>query len=280
MGRKPTVIIVINSKLLYLGIIVLSLIFGWWLYHEPVIWTNLPLSSTISGKKIVIDAGHGGIDPGTGSKAGLLEKELNLDLALKLKRRLSMVGVYCVMIRETDCDFSDSRPSQFPIDPSKSMKKIDVDRQASKDFLSSNEDFSTKKRRDLGYRTRVANQSGADIFLSIHANSFPQSIYRGAQTFYEKCDPKSKCLAEAIQYHLVRRLGPNRRRAKIGDYRVLNDTDMPGAMIEVGFLSNPEEAELLADDGYRERIANAIFHGVVDFFSNRRRCPPKVENER
>ena len=248
MGRKPIVIIVINSKLFYLGVIALSLIFGWWLHHEPAIQTILSSPSIISGKKVVIDAGHGGIDPGTKSRSGLLEKELNLAVALKLKRHLSMVGVYCVMIRETDCDFSDS-----------------------------NEDFFTQKRRDLGYRTQVANQSGADIFLSIHANSFPQSIFRGAQTFYEKSDPKSKYLAEAIQYHLVGRLGPNRRRAKIGDYRVLNDTAMPGAMIEVGFLSNPEEAQLLADDRYRERIADAIFHGVVDYFSNRRQCPPKLK---
>lgn len=250
MGWKPTIILVINNRLVYLGTFTLLLVLGWWLYHEPVIWINLPLTSTISGKKIVIDAGHGGIDPGTSSNFGLMEKEINLDIALKLKRHLSMVGVYCVMIRESDRDFSDT-----------------------------DGDFSSKKKRDLSYRTRTANQSGADLYLSIHANSFPQSIYRGAQTFYEKSDPQSKCLAEAIQYHLVKRLGPNHRRAKAGDFRVLNDTEMPGVMIEVGFLSNPEEAELLKDDGYRERIAKAIFYGVIDYFSNRKRCPPNVEKE-
>ncbi len=251
MGWKPTIIIVIQRKLFYLGIMALAAVFGWWLYHEPAIRVNLPFISTISGKKIVIDAGHGGIDPGTRSKTGLLEKEINLDIALRLKRRLSMVGVYCVMIRETDRDFSDS-----------------------------DEDFFTKKRRDLSYRTRAANQSGADLYLSIHANSFPQSIYKGAQTFYEKSDPRSKFLAETVQYHLVKGLGPNRRRAKAGDYRVLNDTDMPGVMIEVGFLSNPEEAELLKDGGYRERIAKAVFYGLIDYFGNRKRCLPKVEAER
>lgn len=210
----------------------------------------MPLTSTVSGKKIVIDAGHGGIDPGTRSNSGILEKDLNLEVALKLKRHLAMVGVYCVMIRENDRDFSDS-----------------------------NEDFSTKKKRDLSYRTRTANRSGADLYLSIHANSFPQSIYKGAQTFYEKSDPKSKFLAEAIQYQLAKGLGPNRRRAKAGDYRVLNGTNMPGVMIEVGFLSNPEEAGWLGDDGYRERIAQAIFHGVVDYLSNRRRCPPQKEKK-
>lgn len=250
MGRKPTIIVVINRNLLNLGILVLSLLFGWWLYHEPLIQTNLPLGSTISGKKIVIDAGHGGIDPGTRSKAGLLEKDINLDIALKLKRHLAMVGVYCVMIRETDRDFSDS-----------------------------NADFSTKKRRDLSYRTRVANQSGADLYLSIHANSFPQSIYRGAQTFYKKSDPDSKLLAESIQSQFTKKFKPNRRRAKTGDYRVLNDTNMPGVMIEVGFLSNPEEAKLLEDDNYREKIAKAIFRGIVDYFTEQR-CQSMKTNKK
>lgn len=251
MGWKPLIIIVLKRKLLYPAIMVGAVFFGWWLYREPAIWVNLPFTATISGKKIVIDAGHGGIDPGTRSTTGLSEKEINLDIALKLKRHLSMVGVYCVMIRETDRDFSDNGG-----------------------------DLVTKKRRDLSYRTRIANQSGADLYLSIHANSFPQSIYRGAQTFYKKSDPRSKLLAQAIQYQLVKRLGPNRRRAKAGDYRVLNDTEMPSVVIEVGFLSNPEEAELLKDEGYRDRIAKAIFHGVVDYFNNRQRCFPKIEAER
>lgn len=251
MARQPTIIIVIRRRLLYPVSIALAIFFGWWLYHEPALWINLPFTSTISGKKIVIDAGHGGIDPGTRSNSGLLEKEINLDIALKLKRHLSMVGVYCVMIRETDRDFSNS-----------------------------SEELSTKKRRDLNYRTRTANQSGADLYLSIHANSFPQSIYRGAQAFYEESDPGSKRLAEVIQYHLVKELGPNRRRAKAGDFRVLNDTEMPGAMIEVGFLSNPEEAELLKNEGYRERIAKAVFYGVIDYFSNRRDVFLKIETKR
>lgn len=241
MGPKPTIIVVINRNLFNMGILVLSLLFGWWLYHEPLIQTNLPSASTISGKKIVIDAGHGGIDPGTKSKAGLPEKDINLDIALKLKRHLAMAGVYCVMIRETDRDFSDS-----------------------------NEDYSTKKRRDLSYRVRVANQSGADLYLSIHTNSFPQSIYRGAQTFYKKSDPNSKLLAESIQSQFTKKLKPNRRRAKIGDYRVLNDINMPGVMIEVGFLSNPDEAKLLEDNNYREKVAKAIFQGVVDYFTGQR----------
>lgn len=124
-----------------------------------------------------------------------------------------------------------------------------------------------KKRRDLFRRIQLANQSHGNIFLSIHANSFPQTIYRGAQTFYNKNEPESQKLAEAIQFHLVKRLGPNNRVAKAGDFRVLNETTMPGVTVEVGFLSNPGEAKLLGDSGYRERIAQAIYLGVIYYFS-------------
>lgn len=241
MARKPTIIIIINGGLLYLGAIILSLAVGWWIYREPALRIELPIMSSVSGRKVVIDAGHGGIDPGAKSESGLLEKEINLDIALKLKRHLSMAGIYCVMIRETDCDFSDSG-AELP----------------------------TKKKRDLSYRIRTANQSGADIYLGIHANSFPQRIYRGAQTFYTEDDPQSRRLAKAIQAQLAARLGPNRRRPRPGDYRMLNDTQMPGVVIEVGFLSNPEEARSLEDDDYREQVAQAIFHGVVDYFRKSR----------
>ena len=239
MRRKRLLVVVINGKLLYLLVIVFCLTMGIWMLKEPTIWTNLPLSSMISGKRVVIDAGHGGGDPGAKSQSGLLEKEINLEVALKLKKYLAQVGVYCIMTRESD-----------------------------RDFFNAPSSASFKKRRDLIYRTRIANESKADLFLSIHANSFPQAIYRGAQTFFNCNDPLSKRLAQAIQYHLIKDLGPNNRRPKPGDFRVLNDTRMPGVTIEIGFLSNPEEAKLLSDPKYRDRVAAAIFHGVVGYFSN------------
>jgi N-acetylmuramoyl-L-alanine amidase len=239
MRRKRLIVVTVNGKMLYLIVIIFGLFLGLWMLNEPAIWTNLPLSSMVAGKKIVIDAGHGGIDPGAKSQSGLLEKNINLDVALKLKKHLSQVGVYCIMTREYD-----------------------------RDFFNDNNSTTSKKRRDLGYRTRMANESRADLFLSIHANSFPQTIYRGAQTFYNNKDPLSQKLAQAIQYHLVKELGPNNRRPKPGDFRVLNDTRMPSVTIEIGFLSNPEEAKLLSDPEYRERVAAAIYHGVIGYFSN------------
>lgn len=247
MRRRRLIVVTIHSHLLYLLVIVFGLAMGFWMLAEPAVWTNLPYSSLVSGKKVVIDAGHGGDDPGAKSPLGLLEKEINLDVALKLKKYLSRVGVYCIMTREND-----------------------------RDFFDAGGDLTSKKLRDLRYRIKIANQSGAEIFLSIHANSFPQTIYYGAQTFFNIQDPLSRKLACAIQYYLVKELGPNKRRPKSGNFRVLNDTRMPGVTVEIGFLSNPAEAELLNNPQYRERVAVAIYHGVIAYFVNR---VPGFEND-
>ncbi len=236
--RKRLFVLWLRGDHLYWMALALSLLAGLWLYSQPAVWTSLPSSSLVSGKKVVIDAGHGGGDPGARSREGLQEKELNLDVALRLKRLLSQLGVYCVMIRETDCDFS-----------------------------TGPEGLSHQKRQDLINRVRMAVQSGADIYLSLHANSFPESRYRGAQTFYRPDDPASQQLAEAIQNQLVQRLGPNNRRIKPGNFRVLQDSRMPAVTIEMGFLSNPEEAALLGQADYRERVAEAICQGVIAYFS-------------
>ncbi len=239
MFRKRIIVITLQVKMIYVFMISLVLGLGVWMLNEPAVWTNIPMSSLISGKKVAIDAGHGGGDPGAKSCTGLLEKNINLDVALRLKKYLSRVGVYCVMTRQED-----------------------------RDFFHENISSSSKKQRDLVYRIQIANQSKADIFLSIHANSFPQTIYYGAQTFFNPQKQLSKKLAYAIQYYFVKELGPNKRRPKTGDFRVINDTGMPGVMIEIGFLSNPAEAERLNNPDYRERVAEAIYHGVLAYFTN------------
>jgi N-acetylmuramoyl-L-alanine amidase len=227
-----------NGGLLYFLVLVLGIGIGLWLLRQPAVWTSIPLASLVSGRKVVIDAGHGGGDPGAKSRSGLVEKQLNLEIALRLKKHLSRVGVYCVMIREQDIDYFGAAGG-----------------------------YGTKKRRDLNHRVHIVNQSKADIFLSIHANSFPQIVYHGAQTFYNQENPESKRLAEAIQGQLVNRLGPNHRKAKGGDFRVLNSIKIPGVIIETGFLSNHEEARLLATEQYREKLSYAIYQGVIAYFS-------------
>ena len=219
-------------------LIILGFFYGWTRWGQPVEAPSL-LPSAISGKIIVIDAGHGGTDPGAVGRSGLEEKVITLDLAKRLKRYFSRVGVYVVMIRETDVDYG-----QMPA-----------------------AGVLTKKRRDLLHRVQMANESKADLLLSIHVNSFPQSIWSGAQCFYDSKIPESKLLAEAIQDSLVTRLGPNRRKAKSADYLILKATTMPSVTVEVGFISNPREEELLADPEYREKLAEAIFYGTAAYLT-------------
>ncbi|NLC53548.1 MAG: hypothetical protein GX770_06240 [Firmicutes bacterium] len=197
------------------------------------------LPAAIAGKTIIIDAGHGGFDPGAVGRSGLEEKTVTLDIAKRLKRYFSRVGVYVIMTREKDLDYS----------------------------MMHEAGALTKKRRDLLHRVRMANESEADLLLSIHVNSFPQSIWSGAQCFYDSKVPASKRLAEAIQNSLVTRLGPNRRKAQSADYLILQATNIPSVTVEVGFISNPREEELMADPEYREKLAESIFYGTAAYLT-------------
>src|SRR5690606_4795850 len=109
---------------------------------------------------------------------------------------------------------------------------------------------------DLSRRIAAANESGADLYISLHVNAFSTPGPSGAQTFYEPTRDSDRRLAEAIQAELSR-LRPTRRQARPGDYRVLRETRMPAAMVELGFLSNPQEAELLSRPVYQHDLAAA-----------------------
>ncbi len=191
----------------------------------------------LSGRTIVLDAGHGGIDPGAVSSQGILEKDITLAIAKELERLLSRAAVFVIMVRHGDYDLADSSETHL----------------------------LNRKRQDLERRVRIAEEARADLYISIHANFFPSPIWSGAQTFYSEQDAAGERLAKSIQAELVKRLGPNRRAAKAGNFRVLRDTSMPAALVEVGFLSNPKEAQLLADPAYQRKVAEAIFAGLYNY---------------
>ncbi|HHT42891.1 MAG TPA: N-acetylmuramoyl-L-alanine amidase CwlD [Firmicutes bacterium] len=193
----------------------------------------------IAGRTIVLDAGHGGLDPGAVSAKGGLEKDIVLAIAQELERLLNKAAVSVIMVRHGDYDLADSSEMHL----------------------------LNRKRQDLERRVFIAEQAQADLYISIHANFFPSPQWSGAQTFYDENQPESERLAKAIQAALVERLGPNKRLAKAGNYRVLRDTSMPAALVEVGFLSNPREAELLADPEYQTKVAEAIFVGLCTYFN-------------
>ncbi|HEY8532100.1 MAG TPA: N-acetylmuramoyl-L-alanine amidase CwlD [Limnochorda sp.] len=187
---------------------------------------------------VVIDPGHGGPDPGAVGRAGTLEKDVALAVGLELARYLNRAGIRTILTRTGDYRLADEAGS---------LKERQVE--------------------DLNRRAQVAEEAGATLLVSIHANSFPSPRWSGAQTFYQQGETESRRLAEAIQAQLVRRLPPNRRKARPADYRILRESEMPAVIVEVGFLSNPEEEARLRDRAYQGRVAEAIFHGIMDYLS-------------
>lgn len=186
----------------------------------------------IMNKIIVIDAGHGGPDPGKPGKYGKDEDELNLEIVQKLRELIEESGGIVVMTREDDT-LTDASLS-----------------------------------KDLKNRVIKANEVEADVLISIHLNSFSQSKYKGAQVFYQNNSEKGKLLAELIQQELRNTLDPNNdRMAKSSSsYYILRNAKMPAVIVECGFMSNPEEEKLLNDENYQYKIAWAIYKGLIHYF--------------
>ena len=199
------------------------------------------IADAVSGRCVVIDAGHGGIDPGAVGKSGAKEADIVLSVARRLQSLLNRAGVVTIMTREDDRDLA-GEVGTNPV---------------------------VRKRRDLEERVRKSAQANPDLTVSIHANSFPESMWSGAQTFYKVGCSEGMRLATAIQDSLVQNLGPNTRRAKSADLYVLKNCTPPVALVEIGFLSNPREESLLRTSEYQQRAAEAIFAGIVNYLVDR-----------
>lgn len=200
-------------------------------------WT-MPLS----GKTIAIDAGHGGVDGGAVSKEGVIEKDLNLAIALYLRDYLQQAGAVVVMTREGDYDLAtgDSRA------------------------------YSKRKTEDLKKRVELIKQSNPYAVVSIHMNSIPSDKWSGAQTFFHPGNhPDNISLATFIQDEIKRNLeNTNRVPAKKTDVYVLKSMEnVPAALVEVGFLSNAGEAARLADTEYQRQVAASIYQGILRYSS-------------
>ncbi len=236
MLKKPFFLVVNKWQVLAL-IGALALVSGVLSVGRGVVSTLAPIRDAVSGCKVAIDPGHGGIDGGAVGKNGLIEKEVNLDISQELKLLLNRNAIYTVMTRETD-----------------------------RDLIEPNEDITgSRKREELSRRAKLVSESGADLFVSIHANSFSKSQWSGAQVFYREGSEEGKRLAETIQAELVSQLGPNSRKAKTADLYMLNNVDIPAVLIEVGFLSNSREEQLLSDHAYRQKVAQAISQGITNY---------------
>jgi N-acetylmuramoyl-L-alanine amidase len=205
--------------------------------------TELNTGFLNSGKPvIIIDAGHGGADSGAvgtdraGNTDNIFEKDINLSIALKLKRLFKMSNCEVILTRETDIMLNDD-----------GVKK--------------------RKASDLANRVKIANKYHDAIFVSIHMNKFTGEKYRGMQVFYSANNLDSVNLAELIKLNNKEYLQhDNNREIKRGkDIYVLENIKNCGVLVECGFLSNPEEAHLLTQDAYQNKIAKIIFASVMEF---------------
>lgn len=196
------------------------------------------LSYAVANRVIVIDPGHGGVDPGAIGASGTVEKDVNLAISKRLALYLSQAGAAVVLTRQDDADLADAG------------------------FKGS---LIERKRQDLSRRAAKAREVKADFFISVHCNSDVSPRWRGAQVFYCPTSEESKHLAICVQQELKRVLGNTTREAKPAVYFITENTSTPAVIIEVGFLSNPQEESLLADETYQSRLAYAVFSGVVKY---------------
>ena len=199
-----------------------------------------PSTETIKSEKlrVVIDPGHGGFDPGKVGINGTLEKDVNLSISLKLKEFLEANDIEVIMTRSEDVALYDE-----------SARNI--------------------KSSDLKNRVKLINSSNAVIAVSIHQNSFTQESSKGAQVFYYKLSGEGKNLAEILQKQIKDTLADgNHRVAKSNDsYYLFKNTQCPIVIVECGFLSNQNEAKLLIDEQYQEKVAWGIHLGILSYIN-------------
>ena len=185
----------------------------------------------LAGWVILVDAGHGGTDGGARAKdSGTWEKELNLQTALALKSLLEQDGVSVIMTRETDMQYSEN------------------------------------KRADLTARLNLAREGSADMVISVHMNEYRTRKESGPQVFYREGQENSRLLAGCIQAALIETLKPSKERSALtGDYFILS-LDIPSVLVECGFISNAAEEALLLTQEYREKVAQGIRDGIVEYY--------------
>lgn len=186
----------------------------------------------LEGKVIVIDPGHGGKDSGT-SVGDILEKTINLDIALKLKKVLNKHSVDVILTRDGDYDLSSP-------------------------------DVSRRKKSDFDNRINLINSSNADMYLSIHINYLSDSRYYGAQTFYTNGNEEiAKFIQDEFKSSLKSPLDEKTLSNSIYMYKKLN---IPGILIECGFISNYNERHLLNSSVYQDKIVDSIINGLIKYY--------------
>ena len=234
--------IVLNKKrMLFINLSIIIAIFIYSLNPENSNLDAQQVSSTpVSNHTIILDAGHGYPDGGATGSDGSIESDLNLDIVLKLQNYLESSNCRVILTRSDENGI----------------------------YESSADTIRKQKISDMKKRVEIANNSGAELFVSIHMNTLLQSQYSGWQSFYKNDDEESKKVAQNIQTSLnyfIKKENTRQTKSISGIYLTKN-VEIPLVLIECGFLSNSEENKLLQTESYQDELAWSIYIGIMDYF--------------
>lgn len=191
---------------------------------------------SLMGKVICIDSGHGGVDTGALSKT-IVEKDLNLVLSKKLEKELTSRGAIVYQTREGDYDLSTTTIN--------------------------------RKRSDLYNRAKYINEIKPDLYISIHLNSTTSQNWKGLQVFYTNKNEENKLIAQALTNYLKEKLSNVREMKQGNNYYMYKYIKYPGILIEVGFISNPDDNYLLRNSEYQDKLIALISKGIEIYFENK-----------
>lgn len=193
----------------------------------------------VSELKIVIDAGHGGVDAGVlGRNTGLKESDVNLAVSYRLKDALEDMGFAVTLTRKTDAGLYGAATKGF-------------------------------KKRDMQKRKEIIEETNPALVISVHQNFYPSKTTRGGQVFYRKADEESHRLAACVQENLnalYEAEGAKNRTEMAGEYFMLECWSCPSVIVECGFLSNSEDEALLGTEIWQTKLARSIAGGVLSYF--------------
>lgn len=222
------------KRYIELAMTAVLLVCVWLLSREAAAVSNMAETKTV----IVVDAGHGGVDGGMAGTDGVDEKDINLSIAWKLRDALKDSGFEVIMTREGDEGLYEEGSSQ-------------------------------KKVQDLQNRCKIIAEASPALTVSIHQNSYTDPSVCGPQVFYYSTSQEGKRLAEVLQEVLNQALSvDNGRKAKGNDsYYLLKRSEGVLNIVECGFLTNPKEAELLQEEAYQQKVADALCLGIRKYLS-------------
>lgn len=187
------------------------------------------------GKIVYLDAGHGGVDPGAFYE-NVYEKDINLEITLKLRDNLEKLGATVYLTRNDDYDLS-------------------------------NPNANLRKRSDLGNRAKMINDSNADLYLSIHLNSMANTKWSGAQVFYDDINEKNIDIANKFQKYFNKYLNSDRKVSEINNLYMYKNINIPGVLLELGFISNSNDRKNLLNDKYKNHIVKVISNCLIDILN-------------